>query len=49
MADGSALSDRVYELLKTRIINLDLGPGERLQAEHLASELGVSPTRYAKR
>lgn len=44
MADRSALSDRVYQLLKTWIIELDLGPGERLQVEKLASQLGVSPT-----
>jgi DNA-binding GntR family transcriptional regulator len=44
MTDRSALSDRVYQLLKTRIIELDLGPGERLQVEKLAVQLGVSPT-----
>ena len=44
MANRSALSDRVYQLLKTRIIELDLGPGERLQVEKLAAQLGVSPT-----
>jgi DNA-binding GntR family transcriptional regulator len=44
MADRSALTDRVYQLLKNRIIELDLGPGERLQVEKLAVQLGVSPT-----
>lgn len=44
MADRSALSDRVYQLLRTRIIELDLGPGERLQVGQLAVQLGVSPT-----
>jgi DNA-binding GntR family transcriptional regulator len=43
-ADRSALSDRVYHLLKARIIDLDLGPGERLHVDHLAVQLGVSPT-----
>jgi DNA-binding GntR family transcriptional regulator len=43
-ADRSALSDRVYQLLKTWIIELELGPGERLQVEKLAGQLGVSPT-----
>src|ERR1700754_4553252 len=43
-ADRSALSDRVYHLLKARIIDLDLGPGERLHVENLAAQLGVSPT-----
>lgn len=40
----SALSDRVYDHLKTRIIDLDLEPGARLHAETLAAELDVSPT-----
>ena len=43
-ADRSALSDRVYHLLKARIIDLDLGPGERLHVDNLAVQLGVSPT-----
>ena len=43
-ADRSALSDRVYLLLKTRIIDLEWGPGERLHVERLAAQLGVSPT-----
>lgn len=40
----SALTDRVYELLKTRIIDLVLEPGARLNADRLATEFGVSPT-----
>lgn len=43
-ADRSALSDRVYQLLKSRIIELQLGPGERLHVDNLATQLGVSPT-----
>jgi DNA-binding GntR family transcriptional regulator len=42
--DRSALSDRVYQLLKTWIIDLKLGPGERLQVDKLAGQFGVSPT-----
>lgn len=44
MADRSALSDRAYGLLKTRIIDLELGPGDRLNVDRLAVELDVSPT-----
>lgn len=44
LADRSALSDRVYVSLKTRIIDLELGPGERLHVDRLAAQLGVSPT-----
>lgn len=40
----SALTDRVYELLKARIIDLDLAPGARLNADRLGTELDVSPT-----
>lgn len=43
-ADRSALSDRVYQLLKTRILDLDLGPGERLHVDNLSAQLGVSQT-----
>ncbi|MGH3741430.1 MAG: GntR family transcriptional regulator [Micromonosporaceae bacterium] len=38
------MTDRVYELLKTRVITLELGPGTRLNADRLAAELDVSPT-----
>lgn len=44
MADRSALSDRAYGLLRTRIIDLELGPGDRLNVDRLAVELDVSPT-----
>lgn len=43
-ADRSALSDRVYQLLKTRIIDLELGPGDRLHVHNLAAQLEVSQT-----
>lgn len=39
-----ALSDRAYELLRDRIIDGRLTPGERLQIARLADELGVSQT-----
>lgn len=40
----SALTDRVYELLRTRIIDLVLEPGARLNADRLAADMDVSPT-----
>lgn len=40
----SALTDRVYELLRTRIIDLALEPGARLNADRLAADMDVSPT-----
>jgi DNA-binding GntR family transcriptional regulator len=40
----SALTDRVYELLRTRIIDLVLEPDARLNADRLADEMDVSPT-----
>jgi DNA-binding GntR family transcriptional regulator len=40
----SALTDRVYELLRTRIIDLVLEPEARLHAERLAADMDVSPT-----
>jgi DNA-binding GntR family transcriptional regulator len=42
--EKSALTDKVYELLKARIIDLDLAPGARLHADRLGAELDVSPT-----
>jgi DNA-binding GntR family transcriptional regulator len=38
------LTQTVYKLLRTRIANHDFAPGERLQLEQLASQLGVSRT-----
>lgn len=38
------LYGQVYQLLKERILNMDLSPGTRLKAEELAEELGVSNT-----
>lgn len=40
----SALTDRVYELLRTRIIDLVLEPEARLNADRLAADMDVSPT-----
>ena len=42
--ERSALTDKVYELLKARIIDLELAPGARLHADRLGTELDVSPT-----
>lgn len=38
------LVDRVTDLLRNAIINLELAPGERLAAEAIASRIAVSPT-----
>lgn len=38
------MSDRVYTLLRSQIIDLDLLPGARLQIDHLSTEFDVSPT-----
>ena len=40
----SNLSQRIYEILKDQIINEELGPGERLLDDKLASSFGVSRT-----
>lgn len=43
--DGiQTVTDRVYDILKSRIINGELEPGTRLKHIELAEELGVSPT-----
>ena len=40
----SNLSHRIYEILKDQIINEELGPGERLLDDKIASSMGVSRT-----
>jgi len=42
--DTYALTDRVYEKLRSRIIDLQLAPGKRLNVGRLKEELGVSHT-----
>ena len=44
MIKHSNLSQRIYEALKDQIINEELGPGERLLDDKLASSFGVSRT-----
>lgn len=44
MIKHSNLSQRIYEVLKDQIINEELGPGERLLDDKLASSFGVSRT-----
>jgi DNA-binding GntR family transcriptional regulator len=39
-----ALTDRVYAVLRGKIIDLDLEPGSRLNIDQLARDLAVSPT-----
>src|SRR5699024_1034108 len=40
----NAMTDRVYERLRARIIDLELEPEASLQIERLSKEFGVSPT-----
>ncbi|TCP43440.1 GntR family transcriptional regulator [Tamaricihabitans halophyticus] len=40
----NAMSDRVYSLLRARIIDLELQPGARLQIDWCSAEFDVSPT-----
>lgn len=40
----SALTDQIYEILKQRIINLELKPGTKVDISSLASEFDVSET-----
>lgn len=40
----NAITDRVYAILRGRIIDLALPPGERLGIERLSRDLDVSPT-----
>jgi len=44
MIKHSNLSHRIYEILKDQITNEELGPGERLLDDKLASSFGVSRT-----
>jgi len=44
MIKHSNLSERIYGALKDQIINEELGPGERLLDDKLASSFGVSRT-----
>ena len=43
------LNDRVYETLKQRLVQRELGPGEKVSLHELAAELGVSrsPVHHA--
>lgn len=41
---NSALTSRVYEVLKTKILGMELSPGTRLKDGELAEDLGVSNT-----
>lgn len=38
------VTDQVYQLLRTKILNQEFAPGQKLSAEELASRLGVSRT-----
>lgn len=40
----NAMSDRVYALLRSQIIDLDLQPGARLRIERLSAQFDVSPS-----
>lgn len=42
--DRSSLTDRVYGLVKDRILSHALGAGQKVDIDHLAAELGISRT-----
>lgn len=42
--DHTALSDKVYVILKEKILRRELGPGEKIQIDDIAQQLGVSRT-----
>lgn len=44
LIDHTALSDKVYEVLKKKILERELKPGEKVQVDEVASQLGVSRT-----
>ena len=48
-APRTNLNDRVYETLKTRLVQRELGPGEKVSLHELAGSLGVSrsPVHHA--
>ena len=43
------LNDRVYETLKQRLVQRELGPGEKVSLHELAAELGVSRSPVHRR
>ncbi len=47
--DRRGLADQVYEIVKARIMDLELGPGSRLNMDQVARAIGVSaiPVREA--
>jgi len=44
LIDHTALSDKVYEVLKKKIFQRELKPGDKVQVDEVASQLGVSRT-----
>ncbi|NEU32352.1 GntR family transcriptional regulator [bacterium LRH843] len=44
MLDTRNLSDRIYFLIRNKIVNNEMAPGTRIQYEELINELGVSRT-----
>jgi DNA-binding GntR family transcriptional regulator len=44
IARSSPLSHQVYAMLCEHLVSGELRPGERIILEHLATQLGVSPT-----
>ena len=42
--DHTALSDKVYEVLKKKILERELKPGDKVQVDEVAGQLGVSRT-----
>ena len=44
LIDHTALSDKVYEVLKKKILERELKPGDKVQVDEVAHQLGVSRT-----
>jgi DNA-binding GntR family transcriptional regulator len=44
LIDHTALSDKVYEVLKKKILERELRPGDKVQVDEVANQLGVSRT-----
>jgi len=44
LIDHTALSDKVYEALKKKILERELKPGDKVQVDEVAHQLGVSRT-----
>ena len=46
---GATNADRAYEIVRERLIMLDIRPGEPINDDRLAGELGLGAPRSARR